>query len=57
MWWIFGVLMVVMLTIDLGVNIPIQVSSLVVSACLGLAVAASLLFGKKRVTQVIPINP
>jgi len=46
-----------MIATALGVTIPIQVSLLVIFACLGLAVAASLLFGKKRVSQVIPIDP
>jgi len=46
-----------MIATAMGVNIPIQVSLLVIFACLGLAVAASLLFGKKPVIQVIPIDP
>jgi tellurite resistance protein TerC len=46
-----------MIATALGVHIPVQITLLVIFTCLSLAVAASLLIGKKQVTLIIPIDP
>jgi len=45
-----------MIATAMGVHIPIQVSLLVIFTCLALAVTASLLIGRKRAAQAIPIE-
>ncbi len=46
-----------MIATAMGAHIPIQVSLLVIFSCLALAVAASLLVGKKQADQAITIEP